>query len=71
MNIAKSVLGTMSTSSVIKANCRKVMCIGRNYAYVPSILSLLSGVSHLTDTACTATMSPNSTTNGPRNPSSS
>lgn len=39
MNIAKSILGTMTTASSIKSNCRKVMCIGRNYACVSSYLS--------------------------------
>lgn len=30
------LLSSLHTASSVKANCRKVMCIGRNYAYVLS-----------------------------------
>lgn len=29
-----SIFSNTPSASYVKANCRKVMCIGRNYAYV-------------------------------------
>jgi len=72
MNVAKSFLGTFKTASSIKSNCRKVMCIGRNYACANPPCPLPKSIhKSLTCANRAATMSQNSTTSAQSSPSSS